>query len=101
MDARSTWRVVDEFGQPKRVRLDIEAWGDRLQRFSEHGARVEVTLKLVVIAAFIGGGLALLIGLGWMLGALVGACSTAACIAALWLRARRRGTKVFGDDWFS
>jgi uncharacterized membrane protein YjjP (DUF1212 family) len=83
------------------VRFDRETWGARLQRFSDRADRLHLAATFVVLAGLFGGGAALLFGLGWIAGAVTGALAAAIGLTILWLRARRTGTKVFSDDWFS
>ena len=80
------------------VPSDIEEWGDRIYRAGEALARFELALAVVLVAAGFGAGVAILLGVAVLPAVLVGAALAAIGLLVLWVRARRQGTTVFGED---
>ncbi len=62
------------------------------------GGRARLALIIILLAGAAGAGVAVIAGTDALVPAVVGAVIAAVVLMVLWVRARRRGTTVFGED---
>ena len=80
------------------MRFDVDEWGGSIYRVVEAFGRFELAVAVVLVAGGFGAGIAILLGVAVLPAILVGAVLAAIGLLVLWVRARRQGTTVFGDE---
>ena len=79
------------------MRLDVEAWADRVAKVLDLGDRAELTISLIVAAGLVTAGVGALLGFSLPLAGLTGAAVAAVLLTVAWWRARGRGEGLWDD----